>query len=981
MSTSNGEVKKMATKLHKQFAHPSSVKLIKLLRDAKLSDEKLELEIKNVSEKCEACCKYRKPVPRPIVSMPLSSKFNDVIAMDLKFWKNNLYFLVIVDLATRYCSAAVINDKKPKTILKALFLCWVSKFGAPNQILSDNGCEFNNVEMRQFGETFNVKIMTTAAESPWSNGTCERLNAIIGDMVSKLVKDTTCDVSMALAWAVSARNALSNFSGFSPNHLVFGFNPAIPDIFVSDLPALEEVNASEIVRANLNAMHIARQEFVKQESSERVKRALRSNVRSSPVENLVNGDNVYYKRNDSKEWRGPGVVIGRDGKQVLVKHGGTYIRVHTCRLTRVPEKEVENEREENNVIEDEVPELHLNSSSHVCEDRTDIVENTTVTEENTENYASDSSHEDSLSISDDRHRFNTSELNTTSQENSVISSVNKDFKVGNRIEGVDPSSGESIVGRIVSRAGKSTGKYKNCFNVKKDSDGSIDWINLDQLDGLKNVPDNVEMLVMYNSEEVCVAKEKEIQNWRQNDVYKEVEDEGQVTVSVRWIITEKLKEGETVTKARLVARGFEEDSLTMKKDSPTCSREAVRLTISLAASNQWTVNVLDVRSAYLQGDKIDRELFLWPPPEYNNGKLWKLNKTVYGLCDAARAWYNRVKKELLALSVQMCSLDPSLFYLKDKNNIVIGILCLYVDDFLWAGTKLFEQKVINKLITLFSISSSNSSSFKYLGLNVSSSQQGILLDQNQYLSSLQPVKVSTARAANKSSNLSENEKTEYRALIGQLNWLSTQTRPDISFETCDLHVLFKNATIDELLRLNKLINRVKVSSLEILFPQMSSISSCHIEGYADASFANLQGGKSQGGFIIFLVDTNGKRCPILWQSRAIRRVVKSTLAAETLSLVECAENGVYLSLILQELTGTKIDVKCFVDNKSLVDSIHSSKSVDDRRLRVDIAVLRDMIERKELKEVSWVPTKQQLADCLTKRGACTQQLCAALRHD
>ena len=69
---------------------------------------------------------------------------------------------------------------------------------------------------------------------------------------------------------------------------------------------------------------------------------------------------------------------------------------------------------------------------------------------------------------------------------------------------------------------------------------------------------------------------------------------------------------------------------------------------------------------------------------------------------------------------------------------------------------------------------------------------------------------------------------------------------------------------------------------------MSSISTCHFEGYADASFANLQGGKSRGGFIILLVDTNGKCCPILWQSRAIRRVVKSTLAAETLSLVECA---------------------------------------------------------------------------------------------
>ena len=168
--------------------------------------------------------------------------------------------------------------------------------------MSDNGCEFNNGEMRQFGETFNVKIMTTAAESPWSNGTCERLNALIGYMVSKLVQGPeTCDVSMALAWAVSARNALSNFCGFSTNHLGFGFNPAIPDIFVSELSVLEEFNASKIVRANLNAMHIARQKFVKKESSERVKRASRSNARSSPVENLVNGDNVYYKINDSKE--------------------------------------------------------------------------------------------------------------------------------------------------------------------------------------------------------------------------------------------------------------------------------------------------------------------------------------------------------------------------------------------------------------------------------------------------------------------------------------------------------------------------------------------------------------------------------------------------------------------------------------------------------------------------------------------------------
>ena len=44
------------------------------------------------------------------------------------------------------------------------------------------------------------------------------------------------------------------------------------------------------------------------------------------------GDIVYYKRNNNNEWKGPGTAIGQDGQQVLVKHGGSYVRVHPCRL-------------------------------------------------------------------------------------------------------------------------------------------------------------------------------------------------------------------------------------------------------------------------------------------------------------------------------------------------------------------------------------------------------------------------------------------------------------------------------------------------------------------------------------------------------------------------------------------------------------------------------------------------------------------------
>ena len=121
--------KKMASKLHKQFAHPTAEKLIKLLRNANKSSDNLENEIKTYSKNCEICFKLQKPKPTPVVAMPLATDFNGAVAIDLKYWQKSVLFMVMVDLATRFCSAAVITDKRPSTILKALFTHWIIKFG------------------------------------------------------------------------------------------------------------------------------------------------------------------------------------------------------------------------------------------------------------------------------------------------------------------------------------------------------------------------------------------------------------------------------------------------------------------------------------------------------------------------------------------------------------------------------------------------------------------------------------------------------------------------------------------------------------------------------------------------------------------------------------------------------------------------------------------------------------------------------------
>ena len=102
-----------------------------------------------------------------------------------------------------------------------------------------------------------------------------------------------------------------------------------------------------------------------------------------------------------------------------------------------------------------------------------------------------------------------------------------------------------------------------------------------------------------------------------------------------------------------MAIGFEEDTEILRKDSPTCSRESVRLALSIAATKKWRIYTADVKSAYLQGDLIERELYLMPPQEYFTGKVWRLRKTVYGLCDAARSWYERVRSELMSSSVSV----------------------------------------------------------------------------------------------------------------------------------------------------------------------------------------------------------------------------------------------------------------------------------------------------------------------------------------
>ena len=65
------------------------------------------------------------------------------------------------------------------------------------------------------------------------------------------------------------------------------------------------------------------------------------------------------------------------------------------------------------------------------------------------------------------------------------------------------------------------------------------------------------------------------------------------------------------------------------------------------------------------------------------------------------------------------------------------------------------------------------------------------------------------------------------------------------------------------------------------FPKLQDIENVRFVTYQDASYAKLENGGSQGAHVIFLVDDNGNAAPISWQSKRIRRVVKSTLQQDS----------------------------------------------------------------------------------------------------
>ena len=173
---------------------------------------------------------------------------------------------------------------------------------------------------------------------------------------------------------------------------------------------------------------------------------------------------------------------------------------------------------------------------------------------------------------------------------------------------------------VLLRGRKATGKFSGYFNLQiNDSSKNLRCINFDDLKELKkvNIFSSVEQVNVVtvpkqmHGDEVVKAKLKQLADWKTFDVYDETEDLGQEKITGTWVVVKKEIDGKEGITARWVAKGFHEER-EIKADSPTASKLGIRMLFAIAASKKWPLEVIDVKSAFLQGDELDRELYMEP---------------------------------------------------------------------------------------------------------------------------------------------------------------------------------------------------------------------------------------------------------------------------------------------------------------------------------------------------------------------------------
>ena len=476
----------------------------------------------------------------------------------------------------------------------------------------------------------------------------------------------------------------------------------------------------------------------------------------------------------------------------------------------------------------------------------------------------------------------------------------------------------------------------------------------------------------------------------------------QCIIPTRWVRTNKndgLEGKPFLPKSRLVVQGFKDKSLgSFRRDAPTASSLAESLCLVLAAVFGFVLLSKDVKNAYFSGHEIGRELYLQQPrgglPGLKKGQLLRARKAIYGFSEAARLFWLALREHLLSDNWVESRLEPALFYLRDAEGQLAGVLVTHVDDIEAGVRKNMVEKAFENSSKALEFATSNQGSFIFRGREISQAQDGhVDVSMTNYAKAMKPVKIARERRQQLESRLTMEEKNQMMSAAGELGWITRQLRSDLSYENGCIQRCKGDPCVADLVRVRQAIAAARrAATFRQRYWNDVNLEDAVLVHMADAGHANgvpesddIKRYQSIGGYFLFLANKEileGKpaRANLLaFHSSQTKRVCRSTLAAEASHLSEAVEAGDWLAVLLDEALHGRQDLKHWdqlvekrkrvyvTDSQSVFDYLHrdSTSTSSDKRMAIEGALLRETVRRPGA-EVKWIDGEQNLADILTK---------------
>ncbi|KAJ9560871.1 hypothetical protein OSB04_006031 [Centaurea solstitialis] len=402
---------------------------------------------------------------------------------------------------------------------------------------------------------------------------------------------------------------------------------------------------------------------------------------------------------------------------------------------------------------------------------------------------------------------------------------------------------------------------------------------------------------------------------------------GHRAIGTKWIFRNKKDERGIVikNKARLVAQGYtQEEGIDYDEVfAPVARIEAIRLFLAYASFKNFKVYQMDVKSAFLYG-KIEEEVYVCQPPGFEDprypDRVYKLNKALYGLHQAPRAWYDTLSTYLLENDFTRGVIDKTLFIKREKQEILL--VQIYVDDIIFGSTKSSMCKEFEDLMhKKFKMSAMGELTF-FLGLQVAQKEDGIFIHQSKYVkdilhkfgfSDVKPA--STPMETHKHLTVDpegqEVDVHHYRSIIGSLMYL-TASRPDIMFVVC-VCARFQVQPKDSHLQAVKRIFRYLKghSKFGLWYPHDSPFD---LIAYTNSDYggANMDRKSTTGG-CQFL----GSRL-VSWQCKKQTSVSTSTAEAEYIAAASCCSQVLWIQNQMLDYGLTFLNTPIYIDNTSAI---------------------------------------------------------------